>query len=450
VQRHIAGGRGYRYLSAPVTGQNVTNFGPSVSGPTGVVFNPNATYGFNNFPTCWIYNEETISGNPQYGWVSATTSATALQVMKGYAVIISGTQTLSFTGTQHTGSYSIPITYTPSLNPRADGFNLVGNPYPSPISWNAVRALPGNIGKFSNVVKRLVGTSNYGGQYADWNGTVGTNGANDNIALGQAFFVTAEASCSTTVCNLEMNNSVRRSAPAATFFEEQPTEKPADLIRLKISGEKGADEAVIYRDQNASDGYDVLLDAVKQMGTLPGLPNIYSLAGTTELSINAIDIKPDHKVIPVEVSITQAGPHNLQVTELLGFDQVEGVYLEDRLEQKFHNLRAVQSFEINAPAGVIKNRYFIHLGNQQGLSAGTLSDQGGFGIYPNPTSNMITISFKGKLKSQSWEILDITGKLIRTETATTFSVSDLANGSYFVRATDNEGKMMLRKFMVMH
>jgi hypothetical protein len=63
---------------------------------------------------------------------------------------------------------------------------------------------------------------------------------------------------------------------------------------------------------------------------------------------------------------------------------------------------------------------------------------------------MITISFNGKLKSQSWEILDITGKLIRTETATTFSVSDLANGSYFVRATDNEGKMMLRKFMVMH
>jgi hypothetical protein len=155
-------------------------------------------------------------------------------------------------------------------------------------------------------------------------------------------------------------------------------------------------------------------------------------------------------VIPLEVSITQAGSHNLQVTELLGFDQVEGVYLEDRLEQKFHNLRAVQSFEINAPAGVIKNRYFIHLGNQQGLSAGTLSDQGGFRIYPNPTSNMITISFNGKLKSQSWEILDITGKLIRTETATTFSVSDLANGSYFVRATDNEGKMMLRKFMVMH
>src|SRR5690606_1802565 len=60
ANRHIAGARGYRYLSNPINvsaGLTVLNFGPSVSGANGVIYNPSNPPGPVAFPTCWVYNE---------------------------------------------------------------------------------------------------------------------------------------------------------------------------------------------------------------------------------------------------------------------------------------------------------------------------------------------------------------------------------------------------------
>jgi hypothetical protein len=149
-------------------------------------------------------------------------------------VIISGTQTLSYTGPANTGSFSIPLTYTVSGAPTVDGMNLVGNPYPSPISWNAITALAANAGQITGVVKRFANTTAYTGQYADWNGVVGTNGANDHIALGQGFFVQATPGGT----SFSMQNSVRVSQPGTGFFEEAPAAVANSLLRLKILAKK--------------------------------------------------------------------------------------------------------------------------------------------------------------------------------------------------------------------
>jgi hypothetical protein len=461
VRRHIAGSRGYRYLSNPINqsaGLTVLNFGPSVTGANGVIYDPNNPPGPTGFPTCWIYNENDAnaveSQNPQSGWVSATTAATQLQSMKGYGVIINGTQTLSFTGPPNTGNFNISISYTSSGKAVSDGYNLIGNPYPSPVSWNAIRALPGNSGQITSIMKRWSNSGDYLGQYADWNGVVGTNGATDNIALGQAFFVKSLPGASSMV----MQNSVRRSLPGASFFEEQPVEQPGNLLRLKISGEKGADEAVIYFDNEASDGYDENQDAMKLPGTQTGLPNIYTRAGENEFSINVLGKLDSKKEIPLEVIITDNGNHQLEVSELLNFDDQAKIYLEDRATGIFYNLRDVKRLNLNLIVGKHIGRYFIHLQPKSAFVTGidVSKDFSGFHLYPNPVNDLLslTMSINNHDVPQKLEIVDAAGRLVQQVVVSDpgsliIPVQHLANGAYRLILTTKTGRFA-KPFVVAH
>lgn len=428
VNRHINGARGYRYLSNPIQGSTIANFGPSVSGANGLVYDPNNPPGPTGFPTCWIYNENDAnaveSQNAQWGWVSSTITSTPLVDMKGYAVIINGTQTLSFTGIPNSGTYNLPITFTSSGKPSIDGYNLAGNPYPSPISWNAVSGL--NSSHVINVVKRFANTSTYVGQYADWNGVVGTNGADDNIALGQAFFVKALPSGT----NLTMNNSVRRSVPTAKFFED--SEELADvhnLIRLKLSGGLGADEAVIYSTSSASNNYDPNVDAVKMLATMPGVPNIYTKNAEGEYSINGIGILGTDQVIPLDMLSAGEGIHKLEVLELLHFEPTTEVYLEDRSNHQFYNLRSSASLEFNLPAGVVADRFYIHFqpAIQVSVANETCKKYDGRINISNPSSKARQIKVKDANGVVWFENTSFTGST---------SINGLKNGLYSIETKD--------------
>jgi hypothetical protein len=418
VRRHIAGSRGYRYLSNPINqsaGLTVLNFGPSVTGANGVIYDPNNPPGPTGFPTCWIYNENDAnaveSQNPQSGWVSATTAATQLQSMKGYGVIINGTQTLSFTGPPNTGNFNISISYTSSGKAVSDGYNLIGNPYPSPVSWNAIRALPGNSGQITSIMKRWSNSGDYLGQYADWNGVVGTNGATDNIALGQAFFVKSLPGASSMV----MQNSVRRSLPGASFFEEQPVEQPGNLLRLKISGEKGADEAVIYFDPNAKDTYDAHLDVVKFMALASGLPNLFTLVNGDRMSINAMNQSPGYKIVPMGLTISQSGIYTLDVTELKASAFPFEVYLEDREAQQKYDLQEIRRVTFTFGEGQLNNRFFLHFGSSiAGVVPSQSANSGLCSLYPQPAVDRVVIKFNDPLEGGVLKIHDISGRLILT------------------------------------
>ncbi|MBX7203775.1 MAG: PKD domain-containing protein, partial [Bacteroidia bacterium] len=425
------------YLSNPInasSGLTVLAFGPSVSGANGVIYNPSSPPHPNSFPTCWIYNENDANvvenKHPQWGWVSATTAANQLQTMRGYAVIISGAQTLSFTGVPNSGGLNIPITYTVSGSATYDGSNLVGNPYPSPISWNAILALGGNAGQISSVVKRFSSTTTYTGQYADWNGSVGTNGANDNIALGQGFFVQALSGAN----NFVMTNNVRRSTPGAGFFEEAPATPANGILRLKVSGGKGADEAVLYIDNRASDAFDRILDAPKMLGTLEGLPNLYTLAGEENVSINALSELKLDKTIPLDVVVTQAGTHLLEVLELKNFDPSSIVLLEDRQKGVFYNLRNVANLSYDLQPGTISGRFFIHLkpGITFEATAETCKKLDGKITLTNPSNSprkLIVSDVSGQVR---FEKAAFTGTIV---------VNGLETGNYNVQLTGAEGSV---------
>lgn len=362
VQRFIPGGLGYRYFSSPISAAsnlNVTHLGAFISGTNGVVFDPTNTPAAAGFPTCWVYNEDDANAienpNAQWGWVSATNSSNLLSPMKGFALNLGGSTTISLTGIPSNGTVApIAISNTPSSNPTSDGYNLIGNPYPSPISWNALRGLAPNTGQFSNVIKYWSNSGQYSGQYADYNGIVGTNGGGDIIPLGQAVMV---RKTTPGIGSFNLANSARVASSSASFFE---AEVVPNLIKLRISGGTGNDEMAIYFASNASNTFDENQDAVKMLSGVPGVPNIYSMNSDLRLSINAMGTLAQNTEIPLGVSITSAGNYTILASDFDSFEQTSLIYLEDRTLGVFHNLKMQNSVNVTLQVGDLSGRFFLH------------------------------------------------------------------------------------------
>ena len=80
------------------------------------------------------------------------------------------------------------------------------------------------------------------------------------------------------------------------------------------------------------------------------------------------------------------------------------------------------------------------------LSSDSFEIQNSVLIYPNPVLDVLTIS--SSLEIQKLSVIDITGKLVKTQNgnATTLAVNDLKSGFYFLEITI-DGKSETRKFV---
>ncbi|MCW3126063.1 MAG: hypothetical protein JWO03_1721 [Bacteroidetes bacterium] len=296
---------GYRDLSSPVNarvGQWSDNF--LVNGLDGV----NCWYAYNPYPTLQYYNESANSVTANYygGFISTTDVANILTAAKGYAArLYTLPVTINTTGAPNNGAQSIAITKTTSSIPSADGWNLVGNPYPSSTSWNAIKAL--NVGKTDGSIYRFVSTGEYTGNYATWNGTTGTNGATDQIASTEGFWILASATNT-----LNMNNTVRVASTTTPFFKTYAAQP--DEIRLTLTNGPQVDEIVAYTDPAATAGYDPGYDAAK-MAAGSTVYMSYDMPGK-EMAINVMDEIGILTELPLNIAVTDSGAYTLTATEL--------------------------------------------------------------------------------------------------------------------------------------
>ena len=86
---------------------------------------------------------------------------------------------------------------------------------------------------------------------------------------------------------------------------------------------------------------------------------------------------------------------------------------------------------------------------------GGSNPKSGVEIYPNPSTNDVTVKISGAVTSEiKYEIVSVDGKLIKTGTTTQntfgFSANNFANGVYILNITDNQGTQGAARFEVMH
>ncbi|MBK7148924.1 MAG: hypothetical protein IPH78_08895 [Bacteroidetes bacterium] len=209
---------------------------------------------------------------------------------------------------------SISITKTNSATVSQDGWNMIGNPYPSTILWSAVKAL--NPGETDASYYVFHTTGEYTGNWGSHNGVTGTNGATNEIAPMQGFFVKATGNHT-----FNMDNSVR-SINQSLYFKNttQPNE-----IRLQLSGNNNSDEIVAYTDGTASWSFDADHDALK-MAAGSTVYMSYKQLGK-EYAINVIDEITETTELPMVLWAQDTGTFTFEATEL----NVDGyiTYLKD-------------------------------------------------------------------------------------------------------------------------
>lgn len=231
------------------------------------------------------------------------------------------------------GNFSIPITVTGGAS-LDHGWNLIANPYPSPISWDLVRN--GN----ANVDAEILVYNPDVGAYASYAGGVGTNGLSNTgaIPMGQGFYV--HASVATTLnftesvksntqsplLRLNGNNTITNASIAQT------------VLRLNVSGSSGQDETVIHYNSNATSNWDSDWDAHKLAGYDYYAPSISTLTNGIDYSINALPSLNGSSSVPLLVKTGTPATYTISVGAMNNFPQGACMQLTDLLLNTTHDL----------------------------------------------------------------------------------------------------------------
>jgi hypothetical protein len=245
----------------------------------------------------------------------------------------------TFSGLINHGNVTPSVQLTGAAGPST-GWNLIGNPYPSSIDWNAA----------SGWTKTNIGSTIYvwnNNQYATWNGSVGTNGGTQNIAMEQGFFVQATAAGA----GISMNNSVR--VHNSVTYMKTVNEEPADIIRVKANINDNSDETVIAINNNGSDNFNFETDAVK----LPGSTNSPQMHTTksdnSPLAINTQSAAENVVGKYVYIDYAETGTHQLLFTHTL-----TGTYIPRLYDNVAHTVVEPNTpYTFNATVGDASSRF---------------------------------------------------------------------------------------------
>lgn len=489
VQRFVPGssGRRYRYLAAPfVSGPTIANSWQQQIHITGAgsggTICPTLTANSNGFDatmsnaaSMFTFNETGATNTNTPGnnggtlytnaWVSvANTNSTSLNWGTGYKIFIRGDRsqgcnllngtnpapndvTLSGTGTIKTGTASFPITYSAS---NGEGWNLVGNPYPCPINWDAAGWTRTNVDNMVWIFRPA------GNHFSTWNGALGqgANFGSNIIESGNAFFVKANASSPALIATeaVKIGNS-----PATPLFKTNIKTLRMTLVK---PGEL-TDELVVAMSPEAQDGLDAM-DSEKM--TNPNL-NVYAIdINGKDNAINTIKAAQAETVVPVGISSIYTGIHKFSFkgeTEFNAYD----VLLEDKYLGVIQlvNDNPSYQFEVTSnPASFGENRFrlmFVNRGDfdyLKRIQSIYKNMTGLVNMYPNPTNQMTSVQVPNLTGKQAQvkvynalgqEMMNFSTLINKGNASFEVDLGSNASGIYFVEVSDELGKVSKGKLI---
>jgi hypothetical protein len=445
AQRFIAGvGRGYRDISSPVLNppvSDITASGISVTGPfTGSSF-PCAGCGTNN-PSLYFYNE-TVAGLQSAGYVahpaSGGNSTTSLLAPgQGYNLLVRnelGSPTITLVGTINSfpSLTALPFTYTTTVGGvNEDGWNFVGNPFPSQIDWDIATGWTKTLIQ-GNQINVWDPTKNGTGGYRTWNGTTGDLGSG-RIASGQGFWSKGSAAGA----SLAVSELAKLST--ATSFLRTSESIAVNSIEISLRSETGEfqDNAYIQFDPKAQITLDQL-DGIKLKSPQFNMTTLSS--DGIPLSINLMGALPTNENINLGITEVEPGSYSIQVQsngDLVGTT----VYLKDKVTDKSVEVSSdAYHFTVsNSNRPQLKDRFYLYFSEKPADPANR-----GFSVYPNPTDHKINVEVSNPEISSDVEILDSVGKKIGSFKLNEeglikkgfYDLESLSTGLYYVRVYRN-------------
>ncbi|MGD9992508.1 MAG: fibronectin type III domain-containing protein [Salinivirgaceae bacterium] len=368
----------------------------------------------------YAYNETGLA------WENLNTGST-FGVMQGFN-IYDGPQMINFTGAFNNGNQSINVTNS-SPGDDSYGWNLVGNPYPCTIDWDA------DSGWTLTNVDATAYVYN-GSTYDTWNSSIGDGTGNGSplIAAGQGFFVHASANGS-----LGVSNAVRVT-DGQNLQKKVETNK--QLIRIETSGNSLKSDALLVFYSDATDNFDSSFDAYKLTGDEPKIPEVYFLNVSDQLAINTFAAnkldelnETPQLVFPLGLLNQTSGLVSFRLTETLNIPSDVYIYVFDALTSTYTNLResAYEMF-IAGEASYIEDRFELVLSkNALSINEENLDLK----IWSFASEKTIFIK-SGQVNETSSRVYlyDITGRIISTNEWNGMGLQEFkvqAAGTYIIK-----------------
>jgi hypothetical protein len=350
MQRYLPAGFGYKYFSSPFTGATVSEFGDDMDLAS-------------SFSLFYRFDENHRAA----GWVSYSTGTNILNPLAGYAVNfgdVTAPKTVDVTGEVNNGNLSLTLFNHDSTYTK--GFNLVGNPYPSPIDWDAAAGwIRPNIDDAVYYFKAS-DTDQYGGTYSSYvNGIPTEPGVSSNIIPSmQGLFVHVSDGTYPVTGTLEVNNSARINDLTHPFLKSANS---SSLFLIRATAEftddtASLDPSVIYFNDFAQPAFDGRLDALKLMNTDWLVTNLYSvITGDKKLSVNALPSQLFDTTLTVSLGLVtyRDGEVRFRIRDIENLPVGVNIYFRDAITGSVIDMLTNQEYRINLSAGDYNNRFSI-------------------------------------------------------------------------------------------
>jgi hypothetical protein len=328
INRYIAG-KGWYYIASPVAGFKSNRINNAV----------------------FLYNEPQASKDWTKAWQRVTSDN--LENVKGYDVYFSQADTVVFSGQFNTGYQQIMLSNTDGNElPAHEGWNLVGNPYPSAIDWDATSGW-----NKTNVENAIYIWDETQSNYKTYVNGLSINGGSRYIPPMQGYFVRVSAHGAT---QLSMNNAVRVVTTESRF---KRTSSGNEGIKLTIRGNGYYDETIIALRDNATTGYDTSYDAYKKFTDNTNVPQLFSRSENNDaLAINSLPTGTEYLQIPLGLVTTAPGSFTFTTEGVIENSNGSTIYLEDKQTGNFVDLIETHEYEFTASLSDSSGRFMLHIG----------------------------------------------------------------------------------------
>jgi len=390
------------------------------------------------------YDETQIWNDWEFGWVWYTgATGGPLVVFRGYDVLFETTPvTVNYeaTGSEtlNTGAYTYTVTNTdPTPNPYEipshKGWNLAGNPYPSPVDWLATSGWDKS--DINDAKYIWDGVNDVYTIFVGGGSPYGVNGGTRFIPSNQGFWIQAVLNGT-----IGINNAVRLGSMTGTpdFYKLGPVDYP--VISLVTTGNNKKDEVVVRFIEGTSSAFDVNYDATKLFSHIEDVPQISIVSGNQVFALNTMNAIIENMEINLNFQCGKSGYYSIGLNASSYIDPSVKVYLKDKLEQKVVNLTIDSTYNFYHKPSNYKKRFSVWINPSQDV----INNIGPESYFSVSAENNVIMIVKNTTQNLSGEIVvyNMMGQLVGRDKLNNDKNSsitvDTPTGYYIVRILTNQ------------
>jgi len=353
---------------------------------------------------------------------------------KGYLVAYPNDVIKNFAGTPYTNASGllVPCTNTPS--PGGQGWNLLGNPFPSAINWNTVTK--------SNVDNALYYYDNTTAAYVYYiNLTGGTGSATQYIPAEQGFMVHANSATG----SITMKNSDRVHQSLNTYYKNEEEVLTDNVLNIWVEGNGKRDDARVCFYSPATENFDGEYDAFKLFSYNASNPELYSVTPDNSLlAINTLPLSNMSGAVPVGFTPGTDGTFTFHAAGMENFESGVNIVLNDLKLNTTQDLKDNPVYTFTSSTNDDANRFqilFGVVGIGELPTAQTVSGYFANGnLYVTTNSDVTHVSIFN-MQGQQLQNFQLFGKGQQSRAL------NLQTGVYIARLM-NDGKMQTVKIIV--